>query len=223
MNITKSKLKKLTTLPAAALDRDISLEPSVSHQVTLGLTPLPNGAKHIKDVKPGVLCVNLERRAYVGRSCGPIGDREDHYKFEAWDKDLGEWLNVTVLSTYPLQEDISKVDRSIMPPDPKVELAKQRSRAAHLPKFKREKPIPEIAKRNGKSVFKGKLGRGVFLLDAGDGSTVGEITEGTAKEAAHKLNRRLISQDGVTPYAYYVFTEAWKQARAELKVTSKGG
>lgn len=218
---SRRKLKSTSAASTAPPERDLSLDPSVSHQVTLGLAPLPKGAAHIKDVRPGVLCVNLERKVFVSRSAGPVkGDPHGRYTLEFWAPNLGQWLSTIVKDTYPVTEDLARVDPSIMPPDPKQAIARNRERAAHLPKFKREKPLPEAAPPDGKRVFKGKLGARTCLLDAGDGSVAGEVTQGTAKEAAAKLKRTLVSQDEATPYAYHMFTEAWRQARLEVKAAA---
>lgn len=169
-----------------------------------------------KDMEPDQLYVNLIPQTIGSpyKMFRTLGFTTGGVKVTFYADNVKQWLTVAVDAKTKFTTSEEYLQRMGKPVEKTKE--ERRAKTAHLQKFQKTKadPVPEL--KDGKRVFKGKLGEKNFLFDAGDGSTVAEL-EGTkpAKEVAATLKRKVVGQQEVTAYALWVFTKQWKEARSK--------
>jgi len=142
----------------------------------------------------------------------------DTHRILFWSDYCLEWLSMIVSG-----DMIVTTDHSLLPPECKPHRVQQAeaqksNRAAHLKKFERTRPIPPVTPADGKRVFRGTIGKDGVLLDAGDGSRVATVPEGTPfKKAAKELKRELVGREDATPHAVEAYDQVSIEARERLK------
>lgn len=169
-----------------------------------------------KDMESDELYVNLHPQSIGSpyKMFRTLGYATGGVKVTFYADHMKQWITVVVDAKHKFTTDETYLQRMAKP----VEESRERRKAktAHLQKFQKTKPDPVAEVKDGKRVFKGKLGAKNFLFDAGDGSTVTELEEGKpAKDVAAGLKRKVVGQGEVTAYALWVFTKQWKEARSK--------
>ena len=204
-----SKIKDAPLIMTGEVDP--SAAPSKCSLIMRGKEPYPKGSVRAGDTVFDKLYINFEREPSMVR----IEKKgKDSVTILFYVSSLREWLRCNVPNNYPLHTDLEALPKGKRAPSPEAVREKNLAKAKGLLKGKEAKPAPQAEPENGKLVFKGKLGNRTVLMDVGNGAVVCDVpADLTMQDAAKKAKRELVKQDKASPYAMFVFTQAWKESR----------
>lgn len=120
-----------------------------------------------------------------------------------------DWLTCDVPLDYLVTTEELYLQHTAKPiaADPAVKA----KRTEHLKQFHfkkgegQAKPLPPATKKDGKRAFKGTLGTKKVLIDAGDGSVVGDQAKPGKLE--------IVARSAASPYAAKIYEKAWAEAK----------